>query len=127
MGIYKRGEVYWYKFQWLGESIRESTRQGNDKIARQMEAAHRTSLAKGEVGIRDKTIVPTLAEFSEKRFAAWAQSATCEKTWFDYYRPGLRVISKYKPFASLRLDEITSEWASDFAAWRQAQGCRSVP
>lgn len=122
MGIYKRGEVYWYKFQWRGESIRESTKQGNDKIARQMEAAHRTSLAKGEVGIRDKKMVPTLAEFGEKRFAPWAQSATCEKTWLDYYRPGLRVIGKYKPFASLRLDEITSERASDFAAWRQAQG-----
>ena len=45
---------------WNGESVRESTKQGNDKIARQMEAAHKTSLAKGEVGIRDKRPVPTL-------------------------------------------------------------------
>ena len=43
MGIYKRGEVYWYKFMWQGASVRESTKQGNDKVARQMEAAHRTS------------------------------------------------------------------------------------
>jgi len=34
--------------------VRESSKQGNDKVARQMEAAHRTSLAKGEVGIREK-------------------------------------------------------------------------
>src|SRR5438045_795872 len=122
MSIYKRGGVYWYKFMWKGGLIRQSTKQGNDKVARQMEAAHRTSLAKGEVGIRDKKTVPTLAEFSEKRFAPWAQSATCEKTWLDYYRPGLRVIGKYKPLASLRLDEITSERVSGFAAWRQAQG-----
>jgi integrase len=87
-----------------------------------MEAAHRTSLAKGEVGIRDKKLAPTLAEFGEKRFAPWAKSATCQKTWLDYYRPGLRTISNYKPIASLRLDEITSERASDFAAWRQSQG-----
>jgi hypothetical protein len=46
--------VYWYKFVWHGELIRESTKQGNDKVARQMVAAHRTSLAKGEVGIREK-------------------------------------------------------------------------
>jgi len=122
VSIYKRGEVYWYKFMWQGRMVRESTKQGNDKVARQMEAAHRTSLAKGEVGIRDKKTVPTLAEFGEKRFAPWAQSATCEKTWLDYYRPGLRIIGKYKPLASLRLDQITSERASDFAAWRQAQG-----
>jgi integrase len=122
MAIYKRGKVYWYKFTWNGKAIRESTKQGNDKVARQMEAAHRTSLAKGEVGIRDKKLAPTLAEFGEKRFAAWAKSATCEKTWLDYYRPGLRVISKYKPIASLRLNEITSERVSDFATWRRSQG-----
>jgi integrase len=114
--------VYWYKFMWQGRMVRESTKQGNDKVARQMEAAHRTSLAKGEVGIRDKKLAPTLAEFGEKRFASWAKSATCQKTWLDYYRPGLRTISNYKPIASLRLDEITSERASDFAAWRQSQG-----
>jgi hypothetical protein len=49
VSIYKRGAVYWYKFQWKGALVRESTKQGNDKVARQMEAAHRTSLAKGEV------------------------------------------------------------------------------
>jgi len=84
VSIYKRGEGYWYKFVWQGRMVRESTKQDNDKVARQMEAAHRTSLAKGEVGNRDKKTVPTLAEFSEKRFAPWAQSATCEKTWLDY-------------------------------------------
>ncbi len=58
MGIYKRGEVYWYKFIGQGRTVRESTKQGNDKVARQMEAAHRTSLAKGEVGIREKKRAP---------------------------------------------------------------------
>jgi hypothetical protein len=52
MSTYKRGDVYWYKFMWEGRLIRESTKQGNDKVARQMEAAHRTSLAKGEVEVR---------------------------------------------------------------------------
>jgi hypothetical protein len=33
VGIYKRGEVYWYKFMWQGRSVRESTKQGNDKVA----------------------------------------------------------------------------------------------
>ena len=44
--IYKRGKgTYRYKFMWNGELVRESTKQGNDKVARQMEAAHRTSQA----------------------------------------------------------------------------------
>ena len=73
MSIYKRGQVYWYKFTFNGEAIRESTRQKNQHTARQMEAAHRASLAKGEVGIREKKVVPTLAEFISERFEPWAK------------------------------------------------------
>ena len=63
MSIFKRGRIYWYKFMWNSEMVRESTRQTNQNTARQMEAAHRASLAKGEVGIREKKTVPTLADF----------------------------------------------------------------
>lgn len=45
MSIFKRGNVYWYKFMWNGEVIRRSTRQGNDKKARSAEAKHRAELA----------------------------------------------------------------------------------
>src|SRR5437660_431862 len=121
MSIYKRGEIYWYKFQWNGKLVRESTKQGNDKIARQMEAAHRTSLAKGEVGIREKRAAPTLAEFCRKRFAPWAQSTTSLKTWRDFYRVGLLALQQYVPLANLPLDEITMERITDFANHRQAQ------
>ncbi len=44
MSIYKRGNVYWYKFMWNGELIRESTRQGNDRKARNAESEHRARL-----------------------------------------------------------------------------------
>jgi len=46
MSIFKRNTVYWYKFKWAGKIIRESARQGNDRKARQIEAAHKTRLAK---------------------------------------------------------------------------------
>jgi hypothetical protein len=61
----KRGScgVYWYRFMWRGQLIRKSTRQKNEVVARNMESAHRTSLAKGEVGIREKKAAPTVAEF----------------------------------------------------------------
>ena len=65
MSIYKRGGVYWYKFQWKGKLVRESTKQGNDKVARQMEAAHRTSLAKGEVGLRKRRLCRHLSNFAK--------------------------------------------------------------
>jgi integrase len=125
----KRGsyDVYWYKFMWQGRLVRESTKQGNDKIARQMEAAHRTSLAKGEVGIRDKKPIPTLGEFSETRFKPWLKS-NFEKaypTTFRWYGSGVRALLSYKPLAGLRLNEINGERASEFAALRQAKGLQT--
>jgi integrase len=122
MSIFKRGRIYWYKFMWNGKMVRESTRQPNQNTARQMEAAHRASLAKGEVGIRENKTVPTLADFISHRFEPWAEASTSTKTWLDYYRPGIRIIQAYKPISSLRLDEITSEKAADFAAWRKSAG-----
>jgi integrase len=121
MAIYKRGRVYWYKFVFDKKVIRESTRQGNDKVARQMESAHRTSLAKGEVGLREKKPVPRLAEFCEQRFEPWIKTTTALKTWLDFYRVALRAIKSYRSLASLKLDEITSEDAAQFASWRRAQ------
>jgi integrase len=122
MSIYKRGKVYWYKFMWNGDMVRESTRQPNQNTARQMEAAHRSSLAKGEVGLRERKVAPTLADFISQRFEPWAETSTSAKTWLDYYRPGIRTIQSYKTLANLRLNEVTSEKAADFAAWRQTSG-----
>ena len=53
MSIFKRGNVYWYKFMWNGEMIRESTKQGNDRKARNIESAHRTRLSKQEDARKD--------------------------------------------------------------------------
>src|SRR5437016_2332168 len=124
MAIYKRGKIYWYKFMWSGELVRESTKQGNDKVARQMEAAHRTSLAKGEVGIRERKPVPTLGEFCRKRFAPWVESTSSLKTWRDFYKVGLLAIMQYAPLSNQALDAITTERMSEFASHRQSRGMK---
>ena len=122
--IYKRGRIYWYKFVWEGETIRESTKQGSDKVARQMEAAHRTSLAKGEVGIRERKPAPALSEFCDQRFEPWAKSSfeRCTPANWLWYRSGIRALRSYKPMANAKLDSIGNELAADFAAYRQADG-----
>src|SRR6266702_2699488 len=124
MSIYKRGDVYWYKFMWKGQVIRESTKQGNDKVARQMEATHRTSLAKGEVGIREKKPALILKEFCERRFEPWAQATfehTCRNNWL-WFRAGIRRLTRYEPLANAKLDEITGEKLAGFAAYEQTRG-----
>ena len=57
MGTYKRGDTYWYKFMFNGQLIRESTRQGSDRVARNMESAHRTRPARVEQA--DQLIPPS--------------------------------------------------------------------
>ena len=124
MSIYKRGDIYWYKFMWNGTLVRESTKQGNDKVARQMEAAHRTSLAKGEVGIREKKKAPTFVDFAEKQFLPWAKStfSAKPKTWL-YYRNGVRRLGAFAPLASLLLDDPRfSEKISAYISHRQSRG-----
>jgi hypothetical protein len=104
---------------WQKKLVRESTKQGNDKVARQMESAHRTSLAKGEVGIREKKPAQLLSDFIEKRMEPWARARfekSSPKTWRDYYRVGLLAIKNYRPLANAKLDEITSETVADSAA-----------
>lgn len=124
MSIFKRGNVYWYHFLFNGKHIQESTKQGNPRVARQMEAAHRTALAKGEVGIREKKPVPTLKEFIDNRFEPWAKGQfehSSPKTWKGWYRTNLRVLSDFPALAEKKLDQVTSEDAASFAAHRQTK------
>lgn len=116
MSIYKRGDVYWYKFMWSGQLVRESTRQGNDKVARQMEAAHKTALAKGEVGIREKKPIPTLAEFLKHDFIPYVEAKHKLKPGTsEYYRDGANMLLKCD-WATEKLNEINDQHAQQFAA-----------
>lgn len=78
LAIFKRGRVYWFHFWFNGEHIQKSTKQGNPRVARQMEAACKTALAKGEVGIVERKPTPTLREF-EKRFMDSVKTRCAEK------------------------------------------------
>jgi len=116
MSIYKRGSIYWYKFTFNGEAIRESTRQKNQHTARQMEAAHRASLAKGEVGIREKKRVPTLSEFLEKDFVPYVNVKHAAKPGtVEYYTDGTKMLCNTE-LGSLRMDEVNDQHAQRFAA-----------
>ncbi len=59
MSIFKRGSASTGITSCMkGEHIQRSTKQGNPRVARQIEAAYRTALAKGEVGITERKKIP---------------------------------------------------------------------
>jgi hypothetical protein len=65
MCVYKRG--------------RESTKQTNKRVAEQIEAAHKTSLAKGEVGLRDRKPAATVRQFAKADFLPFCRSTFAAK------------------------------------------------
>jgi integrase len=98
-------KVYWYRFMHRGQVIRRSTKQGSYKAACDMEAAHKTALAKGDLGIFEKKPSPTLAAFG-KEFLKWAKAQFSEKPkTLAFYKNGINRLSEYQPLASLALDD----------------------
>src|SRR5262245_29815612 len=122
MAVYKqtKSKFWWYKFVWNGELIGESTRQPNKRVAEQMEAAGRTALAKGEVGIRDKKCVPTLRDFAVHDFVPFVRSTFAAKPkTLAYYENGISRLLAFERLAGERLDAITSDRIAEYVAKRR--------
>jgi len=93
-----------------------------------MEAAHRTALAKGEVGIRERKPVPTLKDFAEHDFVPFARSTFAAKPkTLAYYENGVSRLLAFKRLAGARLDSITSDRVAEYVSERQgAKGKRGM-
>jgi hypothetical protein len=50
MAVYKRGEVWWYEFVFLGQRIRESSATQNKAVAQRIERERRRQLELGNAG-----------------------------------------------------------------------------
>jgi integrase len=88
-----------------------------------MEAAHRTSLAKGEVGLRERKPSPTLLEFMSHTFQPWVNATFREKPRTAvWYRGGIRRLSEFALLANARLSEIAAETVHAYIVKRQTDG-----
>jgi integrase len=117
VAVYKQKKSkYWsYKFTWNGKQIRKSTKQTNKVVARQMEAAHRTALAKGEVGIFEKKVPLAFKEFAEHHFVPYVKTHFAQKPrTIAYYISGIGHLLDFAPLANAPLDRIT---VSEIAAF----------
>jgi integrase len=124
MSIYKRGHVYWYEFSFNGERIRESARTGNDKAARQIEAAHRVRLAKGEAGIHEQPPAPTLAKFAP-RFQREIETVCADKpATMGFYEEKLRRLLSDSQLAGAHLDAIDESVIDGYKQRRTRQPSR---
>jgi len=124
MSVYKRGRLYWYEFVWRVERIRQPTKQTNKRVAEQMEAAHKTALAKGEVGIRDRARIPTLRQFEDRFVKAIETDCSDKPSTIEFYKAKLRYLLDYEPLARCRLSSIDEALVDAFKQHRRNQTSR---
>lgn len=118
--VYKRGRVWWFKFTFNGEAFRESTKQTNKRVAEQIEAARKTGLAKGDVGIRDRAPVLTFEEFAKADFLPHIESRFADKTGtLAYYRVQVAHLLGFAPIAQSKLDAVSAEAITAFIEKRR--------
>ena len=120
MAVYKRGRLYWYEFVWRGERIRWPTGQTNKNVARQIEAAHKTGLAKGEVGIQDRKKPPTVKEFAVTFLQTIETQCQDRPFTIRFYKSNLRRVLMFAPLASARLDRVDAKLIESFKRRRMA-------
>lgn len=124
MSLYKRGDTYWYDFEFKGQRVRESAHTGNKDVARQIEAAHRIRLAKGEAGINERPPAPTLAEFGP-RFRRAIETVCADKpATVEFYAEKLRRLLEDSQLASARLDAIDESVIDTYKQRRTRQASR---
>ena len=123
MSIFKPtgSKHYWYEFVYNGKRYRKSTRQGNAKAAQDIENARKTQLAKGEVGIHDRPVVPTLLQFAPRFEDAITTQCQEKPRTIQFYKERLRRLLEYSAIASARLNEIDEQLIEQLKLHRTRQ------
>lgn len=118
MALFKRGGVWWYQFFYRNKRFQESTRQGNKKVALDMQAARRSALAKGEVGIRPKKAVPRF-DVAMKGFLVWSEeNHTAHPQTYERHIVSSVPLLAY--FKKVSLDLITADDVENYKRRRIA-------
>lgn len=120
MSIFKRGNVYWYHFMFNGEHVQESTKQGNPRTARQIEAAKRTALAKGEVGIEERKPAPMFRPFSQRFLDHVGARHENKPQTVAFYAAKLNRLLEHAPIGGARLDKIDEGVIEGYVVARRA-------
>src|SRR5579872_1678808 len=96
MSVFKRGEVYWFKFRFQGQEIRESTHSKSKTIAREAERARRREL---EVAVNR---IPKRERMPLFKLAA--------EQWLESKKPSLspQSVEAYEQFVS----KLTAEFGN---------------
>ncbi|MHB8390226.1 MAG: tyrosine-type recombinase/integrase [Acidobacteriaceae bacterium] len=119
MSVYKRGGTYWMEVTFNGHRYRKTTNEKNRRNAEAIEAAFRTQLAKGEVGIEDAKPAPRLREFAQS-FIDFVQTRHANKPeTVKFYANRLKRLLEWEPLRETRLDRIDESLIEQYIGVRR--------
>lgn len=110
MSLYKRGDVWWYKFRFAGRMIRESSKSDSRTVAKDAERIRRREMEESWNQIKKRTLPSTF----ERAASAWLQAQKphlAERT-YEIYEVALRCHLKPALGAMLICDIDASRIAS---------------
>jgi integrase len=119
VAIFKRGRTYWFHFWFEGQHVQRSTKQGNPRVARQVEAAYRTELAKGMIGIAKRKPVPTLKDFAQQFIDAIQVRCAAKPRTVEFYGQQLARLLDFERMANARLNDIDEALIESFVQYRR--------
>jgi integrase len=127
MAVLKRGEIYWYEFRYRGERIRESTKQSNKRTAEQLEAAHKTQLAMGNLGIEEPAApapMPVFRAYAEGVIARLKAEAKNDGT-VSFYESKLKRLLEFPALADCPLDAIGKKLINEYKVFARRTKTRA--
>jgi integrase len=120
MAIFKRGRIYWADFYFRKRRYQFSTLQTDKREAGEIEAAAKSRLLKGEMGIRERQPAPILKDFIKAEFTPWVEATFSQKPKTKiWYRGGCARLCEFEMLANSRMDEIDGGQISAYVRKRQ--------
>ncbi len=118
MSVYRRGDVWWYKFRFAGQMIRESSKSESKTVAKDAERSRRRELEGSFNGIAK----PRTAQLFSAAAEAWlkAKIAHLSPRSVIIERANLKHINPY--FGKMLLCDIAADDISQYQASRLEKG-----
>jgi integrase len=123
MAIFKRGDSYWFEFIRNGKRYRRPTGVKNQRVAADIEAAFKTALAKGDVGITERKPIPAFRA-AMVDFLRWSEEEHSAHQ-ATHRRYEVSSVALLRHFRDAPLDKVTPEDVERFKTARSAE-CKTV-
>lgn len=118
MSVYKRGDVWWYKFRFGGQTIRESSKSDSKTVARDAERARRRELEQGFNRIERQRTALLFSVAAEDRLSAKKAHLAPRSVIIE--RANLKHLNPF--FGKMLLTDVRGEDVSRYQAARLEAG-----